>query len=238
MTFQKNTPTPAPGRPGARPPSLEEPTRPTGPLPPAPDQQGAQPRTATGADPGPDRTTTAQQGAFLTTSQGARLRDTDHSLKAGRRGPVLLQDHHLREKITHFDHERIPERVVHARGAAAHGVFEGYGTATSVCRAGFLAQGKRTEVFTRFSTVVGSRGSMDTARDTRGFATKFFTDEGTFDLVANNIPVFFIQDGIKFPDIVHAAKPHPDREIPQAQSAHDTFWDFVSLHTEAQHHTL
>ncbi|MDN5686654.1 MAG: catalase [Brachybacterium sp.] len=238
MTPANRTPTPAPGRPGSRPPSLEEPTDPTGPLPPKLDQEGAQPRTPTGAEPGPERSTTAQQGEFLTTSQGARLQDTDHSLKAGRRGPVLLQDHHLREKITHFDHERIPERVVHARGAAAHGVFEGYGTAESVCRAGFLAKGKRTEVFTRFSTVVGSRGSMDTARDTRGFATKFYTDEGTFDLVANNIPVFFIQDGIKFPDVVHAAKPHPDREIPQAQSAHDTFWDFVSLHTEAQHHTL
>jgi catalase len=231
-------PTPAPGRPGTGAPPLAEPTEPTGPLPPKDDQEGAQPRTATGAVPGPEDSTTAQQGDRLTTSQGARLRDTDHSLKAGRRGPVLLQDHHLREKITHFDHERIPERVVHARGAAAHGVFEGYGTAEPVCRAGFLAKGKRTEVFTRFSTVVGSRGSMDTARDTRGFATKFYTDEGTFDLVGNNIPVFFIQDGIKFPDVVHAAKPHPDQEIPQAQSAHDTFWDFVSLHTEAQHHTL
>ena len=238
MTPPKKTPTPAPGRPGSRPPQLEEPTTPDEPLPPKPDQQGAQPRTPTGAEPGPEHSTNAQQGAFLTTSQGARLRDTDHSLKAGRRGPVLLQDHHLREKITHFDHERIPERVVHARGAAAHGVFEGYGTAEPVCRAGFLAKGKRTEVFTRFSTVVGSRGSMDTARDTRGFATKFYTDEGTFDLVANNIPVFFIQDGIKFPDVVHSVKPQMDREIPQAQSAHDTFWDFVSLHTEATFHTM
>ncbi|MFC7455713.1 catalase [Brachybacterium sp. GCM10030267] len=238
MAPTKNSPTPPPGRPSSRPPSFEEPTEPVEPLPPKPDQRGVEPRTATGAEPGPEPATRAQQGEFLTTSQGARLRDTDHSLKAGRRGPVLLQDHHLREKITHFDHERIPERVVHARGAAAHGVFEGYGTAESVTRAGFLAKGKTTEVFTRFSTVVGSRGSMDTARDTRGFATKFYTDEGTFDLVANNIPVFFIQDGIKFPDVVHAVKPHPDREIPQAQSAHDTFWDFVSLHTEAQHHTI
>ncbi|WP_114854910.1 catalase [Brachybacterium sp. YJGR34] len=238
MSPSTTPPTPPPGRPGTRPPSFEEPTVPTGPLPPPADQQSTRPRTPTGAAPGADPTTTAQQGEHLTTSQGARLRDTDHSLTAGRRGPVLLQDHHLREKITHFDHERIPERVVHARGAAAHGVFEGYGTADTVCRAGFLARGKRTEVFTRFSTVVGSRGSMDTARDTRGFATKFYTEEGTFDLVANNIPVFFIQDGIKFPDVVHAVKPHPDREIPQAQSAHDTFWDFVSLHTEAQHHTL
>lgn len=164
--------------------------------------------------------------------------DTEHSLKAGRRGPVLLQDHHLREKITHFDNERIPERVVHARGAGAHGVFRGNGAAASVCRAGVFAEGKETEVFVRFSTILGSRGSADTVRDTRGFATKFYTDEGTWDLVGNNIPVFFIQDGIKFPDIVHAGKPHPDREIPQAQSAHDTFWDFVSLHTEAQAHTM
>ena len=180
----------------------------------------------------------AQQGPYLTTAQGARLRDTDHSLKAGSAGPTLLQDHHLREKITHFDHERIPERVVHARGAGAHGVFVGYGTAAQVTSARFLAKGVETPVFIRFSTVLGSRGSADTVRDTRGFATKFYTDEGNFDLVGNNIPVFFIQDGIKFPDVIHAGKPHPDREIPQAQSAHDTFWDFVSLHTEAQHHTM
>ena len=127
---------------------------------------------------------------------------------------------------------------MHARGAGAHGVFEGYGTADDVTVAGFLAKGKETPVFVRFSTVLGSRGSADTVRDTRGFATKFYTDEGTFDLVGNNIPVFFIQDGIKFPDVIHAGKPHPDREIPQAQSAHDTFWDFVSLHTEGQHHTI
>ena len=127
---------------------------------------------------------------------------------------------------------------MHARGAGAHGTFEGYGTASEVTLAGFLEKGKKTDVFVRFSTVLGNRGSADTVRDTRGFATKFYTDEGTFDLVANNIPVFFIQDGIKFPDIIHAGKPHPDREIPQAQSAHDTFWDFVSLHTEAQHHTI
>jgi len=150
----------------------------------------------------------------------------------------LLQDHHLREKITHFDHERIPERVVHARGAGAHGVFVGYGNAKGVSKAAFLARNAETPVFVRFSTVLGSRGSADTVRDTRGFATKFYTEEGTFDLVGNNIPVFFIQDGIKFPDIIHAGKPHPDREIPQAQSAHDTFWDFASLHTEAQAHTM
>jgi catalase len=166
------------------------------------------------------------------------LQDSDHSLRVGPRGPTLLQDHHLREKVSHFDHERIPERVVHARGAGAHGVFEANGAAENICRAAFLRSGTQTPVFVRFSTVLGSRGSADLARDTRGFATRFYTSEGNYDLVGNNIPVFFIQDGIKFPDIVHAAKPHPDREIPQAQSAHDTFWDFVSLHTEAQAHTM
>ncbi|MCW2697358.1 MAG: katE [Modestobacter sp.] len=181
----------------------------------------------------------AQAGEFLTTPNGVRIPDTDHSLKAGRRGPVLLEDFHLREKIMHFDHERIPERVVHARGAGAHGVFTAYGSAEGVTKAAVLAQkGLETPVFVRFSTVLGSRGSADTVRDTRGFATKFYTKEGTWDLVGNNMPVFFIQDAIKFPDVVHAAKPHPDREIPQAQSAHDTFWDFVTLHTEATHHTI
>ncbi|GAA2568627.1 catalase CatB [Winogradskya consettensis] len=180
-----------------------------------------------------------QNGAFLTTAEGLRLSDTDHSLKAGPRGPSLLEDFHLREKITHFDHERIPERVVHARGAAAHGVFRAYGSAGSVTKAPFLAeQGRETPVFVRFSTALGSRGSADTVRDTRGFSVKFYTAEGNVDLVGNNMPVFFIQDGIKFPDIIHAGKPHPDREIPQAQSAHDSFWDFVSLHTEATHHVM
>jgi catalase len=177
----------------------------------------------------------SQTGDRLTTADGVRLPDTDHSLKAGERGPTLMEDFHLREKITHFDHERIPERVVHARGAGAHGVFTSYGTAAKLTRAAFLADGAETPVFVRFSTVAGSRGSADTVRDVRGFATKFYTSEGTFDLVGNNIPVFFIQDGIKFPDVIHAAKPHPDVEIPQAQTAHDTFWDFVSLHTEATH---
>jgi catalase len=225
---------PVPGAPGSAPPPVDEPTAPREPLPPKKEHGAPEARTPTGAlDAG-----NGQQGAFLTTAQGARLRDTDHSLKAGPRGPILLQDHHFREKITHFDHERIPERVVHARGAGAHGVFTGYGTADELTRAGFLKKGRQTPVFVRFSTVLGSRGSADTVRDTRGFATKFYTAEGTFDLVGNNMPVFFIQDAIKFPDIIHAAKPHPDREIPQAQSAHDTFWDFVSLHTEAQHHTM
>ena len=229
---------PIPGAPGSEPPTIEEPTSPREPLPLKHDQAAPEVRTATGEETGAAPAARHQQGAFLTTSQGARLRETDHSLKAGERGPTLLQDHHLREKITHFDHERIPERVVHARGAGAHGTFVGYGTANAVSKAGFLGEDVETPVFVRFSTVLGSRGSADTVRDTRGFATKFYTDEGTFDLVGNNIPVFFIQDGIKFPDIIHAGKPHPDREIPQAQSAHDTFWDFVSLHTEAQHHTM
>jgi catalase len=200
---------------------------------------GQNPSPSAAAGPSSGRPQQAQTGEYLTTAQGLRLPDTDHSLKAGDRGPTLLEDFHLREKITHFDHERIPERVVHARGAAAHGVFESYGSAASVTRARFVAEkGKQTDVFVRFSTVLGSRGSADTVRDTRGFAVKFYTDEGTFDLVGNNIPVFFIQDGIKFPDVIHAAKPHPDREIPQAQSAHDTFWDFASLHTEATHHVM
>jgi catalase len=180
-----------------------------------------------------------QTGDYLTTAQGLRLPDTDHSLKAGPRGPSLLEDFHLREKITHFDHERIPERVVHARGSGAYGTFTAYGNAASVTKAGFLAEkGLETDVFVRFSTVLGSRGSADTVRDVRGFAVKFYTAEGNFDLVGNNMPVFFIQDAIKFPDLIHAAKWHPDREIPQAQTAHDTFWDFVSLHTEATHHVF
>ena len=231
-------PTMVPGVPSSEAPSLAEPTTPVPPLPPKGDQGGPATMTPTGATTGLPPEAVAQQGKFLTTAHGARLTDTDHSLRVGRRGPTLLQDHHLREKVSHFDHERIPERVVHARGAGAHGVFEANGAAEGICRAGFLQKGVQTPVFVRFSTVLGSRGSADLARDTRGFATRFYTDEGNYDLVGNNIPVFFIQDGIKFPDVVHAAKPHPDREIPQAQSAHDTFWDFVSLHTEAQAHTM
>ncbi len=205
------------------------------------DQAAPKPTSPTGkaeiaASIGEDRR--AQAGRYLTTANGLRLPDTDHSLKAGARGPTLMEDFHLREKITHFDHERIPERVVHARGAAAHGTFRAYGNAETVTKAGFLAKGRETDVFVRFSTVLGSRGSADTVRDVRGFSVKFYTDEGNFDLVGNNMPVFFIQDGIKFPDVIHAGKPHPDREIPQAQTAHDTFWDFVSLHTEATHHVM
>ncbi len=228
---------PVPGAPGSLPPAVDEPTRPRLPAPPRDGQRGPREESPTGEAMSPEGAS-RQHGEYLTTSTGVRLRDTDHSLKAGDRGPTLLQDHHLREKITHFDHERIPERVVHARGTGAHGVFRSTGAASGITRAAFLAEGVETPVFVRFSTVVGFRGSADAVRDTRGFATKFYTSEGNFDLVGNNMPVFFIQDGIKFPDIIHAAKPHPDREIPQAQSAHDTFWDFVSLHTEAQHHAM
>ncbi|MFC4373535.1 catalase [Nocardia halotolerans] len=208
------------------------------PAGPAPDQEGPALRGPTGAPVPGEANLRAQQGGALTTAQGLKTADTDHQLKAGPRGPVLLQDIHLREKITHFDHERIPERAVHARGSAAHGVFVANGAAASLTRAKFLAADATTPVFVRFSTVLGSRGSADTVRDTRGFAVKFYTDEGVYDLVGNNIPVFFIQEAIKFPDVIHAAKPEPDREIPQAQSAHDTFWDFVSLHTEATAHTF
>jgi len=174
-------------------------------------------------------------GQFLTTNQGLRINDDQNSLKAGERGPSLLEDFILREKITHFDHERIPERVVHARGVAAHGYFEAYANNANLSRAAFLQPGVQTPLFTRFSTVAGSRGSSDLARDVRGFAVKFYTEEGVFDLVGNNMPVFFIQDAIKFPDFVHAVKPEPHNEIPQAASAHDTFWDFISITPESMH---
>jgi catalase len=172
----------------------------------------------------------------LTTKQGVPMGEDNNSLKAGPRGPTLLEDFHLREKLFHFDHERIPERVVHARGEGAHGYFEVTKSLAKLTTARFLQKvGQRTPVFVRFSTVLGSRGSTDLARDVRGFATKFYTEEGIFDLVGNNIPVFFIQDAVKFPDFVHAAKPEQDNEIPQAASAHDTFWDFVSLTPEISH---
>jgi catalase len=180
--------------------------------------------------------TEQSDGQFLTTNQGLRINDNQNSLKAGERGATLLEDFILREKITHFDHERIPERIVHARGSAAHGIFEAYESMAEITRANFLSEaGKTTPVFVRFSTVAGSRGSTDLARDVRGFAVKFYTDEGVYDLVGNNIPVFFIQDAIKFPDLIHAVKPEPHNEIPQAASAHDTFWDFVSLMPESMH---
>src|SRR5262245_31053804 len=175
-------------------------------------------------------------GRPLTTNLGVPVADNQNSLKAGLRGPTLLEDFILREKITHFDHERVPERVVHARGSGAHGYFECYQPLTEITRASIFAEaGKRTPVFVRFSTVAGERGSTDTARDVRGFAVKFYTDQGNWDLVGNNIPVFFIQDAMKFPDLIHAVKPEQHHAMPQAASAHDTFWDFVSLMPESTH---
>lgn len=172
----------------------------------------------------------------LTTNQGAPISENQSSLKIGLRGPTAFEDFILREKITHFDHERIPERVVHARGSGAHGYFECYESLSDLTRAApFTKAGKRTPVFVRFSTVAGERGSTDLARDVRGFATKFYTDEGNWDLVGNNMPVFFIQDAMKFPDLIHAVKPEPHNAMPQAASAHDTFWDFISLTPESAH---
>ncbi|MDN4591527.1 catalase HPII [Xenophilus aerolatus] len=183
-----------------------------------------------------DRVRADATGQRLTTNQGVPIADNQNSLKAGARGPVLLEDFILREKITHFDHERIPERIVHARGSGAHGFFECYAPLTQYTKAApFREAGKITPTFVRFSTVAGERGSKDTARDVRGFAVKFYTDEGNWDLVGNNMPVFFIQDAMKFPDLVHAVKPEPHHQMPQAASAHDTFWDFVSLMPESTH---
>ncbi|MGN1400682.1 MAG: catalase [Bacillus sp. (in: firmicutes)] len=179
---------------------------------------------------------TNNKGKAMTTNQGAKVSEDEHSLKAGVRGPTIMEDFHFREKMTHFDHERIPERIVHARGYAAHGVFELYESLEEYTSAKFLQDtSRRTPVFVRFSTVAGSRGSADTVRDVRGFATKFYTDEGNYDLVGNNIPVFFIQDAIKFPDLVHSFKPEPHNEMPQASTAHDTFWDFVANNQETAH---
>ena len=183
-----------------------------------------------------EQNTSDATGAFLTTNQGLKINDNQNSLKAGERGATLLEDFILREKITHFDHERIPERIVHARGSAAHGFFELYDSMSAFTKAGFLQKpGTNTPVFVRFSTVAGSRGSTDLARDVRGFSVKFYTEEGNYDLVGNNMPVFFIQDAIKFPDLIHAVKPEPNNEMPQAASAHDTFWDFISLMPESMH---
>lgn len=183
-----------------------------------------------------DRVRVDSTGRALTTNQGVPVGDNQNSLKAGLRGPTLLEDFILREKITHFDHERIPERVVHARGSAAHGFFECTRAIPEFTSASVFAEaGRQTPVFVRFSTVVGERGSADTARDVRGFAVKFYTDEGNWDLVGNNIPIFFIQDAMKFPDLVHAAKPEPHFAMPQAATAHDTFWDFASLMPEITH---
>ena len=185
-------------------------------------------------DLAPDIETGANE--FMTTDQGLKINDDQNSLKSGERGATLLEDFILREKITHFDHERIPERIVHARGTAAHGYFQVYKPMAQYTKAGFLNDpALKTPVFVRFSTVAGSRGSTDLARDVRGFSVKFYTEEGNYDLVGNNMPVFFIQDAIKFPDLIHAVKPEPNNEIPQAASAHDTFWDFISLMPESMH---
>lgn len=179
------------------------------------------------------------EGKAMTTNQGQKVNDTNNSLKAGERGATLLEDFILREKITHFDHERIPERIVHARGSGAHGYFELYESQEKYTKAGiFTDTSRKTPVFVRFSTVAGNKGSADLARDVRGFATKFYTEEGIFDLVGNNMPIFFIQDAMKFPDLIHSVKPEPDREIPQAASAHDTFYDFVSHTTETLHNQI
>lgn len=186
-----------------------------------------------------DRVRVDSSNQPLTTNQGVLIADNQHSLKIGLRGPTALEDFILREKITHFDHERIPERVVHARGSAAHGYFESYKDMSDITAAApFSTAGKRTPVFVRFSTVAGERGSADSVRDVRGFAVKFYSDEGNWDLVGNNIPVFFIQDAMKFPDLVHAVKAEPHHGMPQASSAHDTFWDFVSLMPESTHMLL
>jgi catalase len=202
------------------------------------DKLGAgQPQPGANPTVGPlDRVRVDASERHLTTNQGVPVADNQNSLKVGLRGPTAMEDFILREKLTHFDHERIPERVVHARGSAAHGFFEAYQDLGAITRAApFAAKGKRTPVFVRFSTVAGERGSTDTARDVRGFAVKFYTDEGNWDLVGNNIPVFFIQDAMKFPDLVHAAKPEPHHAMPQAATAHDTFWDFASLSPEIAH---
>ncbi|MEA1073227.1 catalase [Sphingomonas sp. LY160] len=178
---------------------------------------------------------THQTGGGLTTNHGVPISDNQNSLKAGARGPTLLEDFVLREKIFHFDHERIPERIVHARGSGAHGVFEATDDISDLTRAAVFKKGEKTETFVRFSTVAGGAGSVDTPRDVRGFAVKFYTTEGNWDLVGNNIPVFFIQDALKFPDLVHSVKMEADRGYPQAASAHDTFWDFISLMPESTH---
>ncbi|CDQ18582.1 catalase [Halobacillus karajensis] len=179
---------------------------------------------------------TDDAGKHMTTNHGVKVSEDEFSLKAGERGPTLLEDFHFREKMTHFDHERIPERIVHARGFSAHGEFELYESLEKYTKADFLTDtSKKTPTFVRFSTVAGSKGSAETVRDARGFATKFYTDEGNYDLVGNNIPVFFIQDAMKFPDLVHALKPEPHNGMPQAASAHDTFWDFVGQNQESAH---
>ncbi len=186
-----------------------------------------------------DAARVSHSSGYLTTNQGVGISNTDDSLKAGKRGPTLMEDFIFREKITHFDHERIPERIVHARGSGAHGYFQVYESLAHLTSAHFLSDPKLvTPVFVRFSTVAGFRGSPDTVRDVRGFAVKFYTEEGNYDLVGNNMPVFFIQDAIKFPDLIHALKPEPNNEMPQAASAHDTLWDFVVNTPETMHNVM
>ena len=173
---------------------------------------------------------------IMTTNQGLKLTEDEISLKVGDRGPTIMEDFHFREKMTHFDHERIPERVVHARGTGAHGEFELYESMKEYTKAGFLQDpGVKTPLFMRISTVAGFRGSADTVRDVRGMGIKFYTQEGNYDWVGNNMPVFFMQDAIKFPDFIHAVKPEPDTEVPQASSAHDTFWDYIANNQESAH---
>jgi catalase len=203
---------------------------------PKPNNAGNPARPARAKKTAGGETHQVAEDVVLTTQQGVPVADDQNTLRAGERGPALLEDFHFREKIFHFDHERIPERVVHARGFGAHGYFENYEPLSDLTRADlFQRAGERTPAFVRFSTVAGSLGSFDLARDVRGFAVKLYTQEGNWDIVGNNIPVFFIQDPIKFPDMVHAVKAEPDRGFPQAQSAHDNFWDFVSLMPESTH---
>jgi len=204
-------------------------------MPNPPKSSKASNAPATAVSTGHGGETHQSGGAALTTNFGLPISDNQNSLKAGARGPTLLEDFVLREKIFHFDHERIPERIVHARGSGAHGVFEALEDISDLSKAAVFKKGQTTETFVRFSTVAGGAGSVDTPRDVRGFAVKFYTPEGNWDLVGNNIPVFFIQDAIKFPDLIHAVKMEADRGYPQAASAHDTFWDFISLMPEATH---
>ncbi len=204
-----------------------------------PTSMSAKDSAGLGTDDGATHQVAGKGVATLTTQQGVAVADDQNSLTVGPRGPVSLEDFQLREKIFHFDHERIPERVVHARGYGVKGYFENYDDQSALTAASVFGEvGKKTEVFARFSVVAGNKGSFDLARDTRGFAVKFYTDTGNWDLVGNNMPVFFIQDAIKFPDLIHSVKPEPDRGFPQAQSAHDNFWDFVSLMPEVMHHLM
>ncbi|SKC22385.1 catalase [Kosakonia radicincitans] len=251
MSQQKKDPQHAPvhdaneSRPGLDSLAPEDNSHRPSPKPTAPGDQPTAPGSLKAPDTSNDKLNALEpfrkgsENFPLTTNQGVRIADDQNSLRAGTRGPTLLEDFILREKITHFDHERIPERIVHARGSAAHGYFQPYRSLSDITKADFLSDPEKiTPVFVRFSTVQGGAGSADTVRDIRGFATKFYTEEGIFDLVGNNTPIFFIQDAHKFPDFVHAVKPEPHWAIPQGQSAHDTFWDYVSLQPETLHNVM